>query len=331
LKTNCRPSSKAPFFYKKQKRSTSNGSRPIHPSSPASREYFHRHFASAFPQMTRHVTTQHGLLHAFLAAVPFVAAVNAVPPAPSADPEAKEGSEVNLENDRTSNRTRMRREDEFIDYQDGESRNTLTYSGSYAVGFRGRKDWQFTIDWPLVSYHAAANSTLQSATGLGDVKLTLNHAFESSRKIRWNIGMDLQLDTARKLGLGDGMYVLSPFAGFSWRFCERAKLTASFKYNQSVATKAGVSERQTLEFRPGVEVNLPGRSYGYVEYAPKWDFAQGSSNGSFNKFAGSSLKFELGRSWDRDERLVVAFRYEMPLTESSRSGTYVLGVTYRFK
>ena len=143
--------------------------------------------------------------------------------------------------------------------------------------------------------------------------------------------MDLQLDTAGKLGLGDGMVVVSPFAGFSWRFCERAKFTASMKYNQSVATRGGVSERQTLEFRPGVEVNLPGRWYGFVEYAPKWDFAQGSSNGSYNKFAGSSLKFELGRSWDRDERLVVAVRYEQPLTESSRLGTYVLGITYRFK
>lgn len=255
----------------------------------------------------------------------------AAPAQPSPAPEATESDEVNIENDKTSNRTRLRLENEFIDYTDGESRNTLTYSGSYAVGFRGRKDWQFTLDWPLVSYHAAPGSGLQSATGIGDVKLILNHAFESSSKVRWNIGMEAQLDTARKLGLGDGMYVLSPFAGFSWRFCKRAKLTASFKYNQSIATREGVSERQTFELKPGIEINLPGRWYSYVEYAPKWDLAKGESIGAFNSFAGASMKFEVGRSWDRDERLVVAFRYEQPLTESSRQGTYVVGVTYRFK
>jgi hypothetical protein len=257
--------------------------------------------------------------------------MNGVSAEPAPASPATGGTEVNLENDKTSNRTRVRLENEFIDYKDGESRNTLTYSGSYAVGFRGRKDWQLTLDWPLVSYHAAPGSGLESATGMGDLKLTLNHAFETSRKIRWNIGLEAQFDTARKLGLGDGMYVLSPFAGFSWRFCERAKLTASFKYNQSVATRDGVGERQTFEFKPGLEVNLPERWYAYVEYAPRWDGTKGATVGSFNNFAGSSLKFEVGRAWDRDERLVVALRYELPLTESSREGTYLLGLTYRFK
>lgn len=92
-----------------------------------------------------------------------------------------------------------------------------------------------------------------------------------------------------------------------------------------------MSERQTLEFRPGAEVNFPGRWYGCIEYAPKWDLAKVSGAESLNEFAGASLKFELGRSWDRDEWLVVVVRYEQPLSESSRRGTYVFGVTYRFK
>jgi len=276
-------------------------------------------------------TACRSVLSAFLAGMPLVNDGIGAPPPSAPTSDSTEGSEVNLENDKTSNRTRIRIENEFIDYTDGESRNTLTYSASYAVGFRERKEWQLTIDWPLVSYHAAPGSTLQSATGMGDVVLTLNHAFESSKAVRWNIGMKAQLDTARKLGIGDGMYVLSPFAGFSWRFCPSAKLTASLQYNQSVATREGVNERQTFEFKPGMEINLHGRWYGYVEYAPKWDFANGTGVGAFNNFAGSSVKFELGSAWGKDDRLVAALRYELPLTESSRRGTYVLGVTYRFK
>ena len=275
--------------------------------------------------------TSRVLLFTSIAGTLACSTVNAEPPASTPASDNTEGDELNVENDKTSNRTRIRVENEFIDYTDGESRNTLTYSATYAVGFRDRKDWQLTMEWPLVSYHAAPGMTLQSATGMGDVELTLNHAFESSRNIRWNIGMKAQLDTARKLGIGDGMCVLSPLAGFSWRFCTSAKLTASFQYNQSIATRDGVSERQTFEFKPGVEVNLPGQWYGYIEYAPKWDFAKGRGVGSFENFAGSSVKFELGSACGKDDRLVVALRYELPLTESSRRGTYVLGVTYRFK
>jgi hypothetical protein len=69
----------------------------------------------------------------------------------------------------------------------------VTYSGSYAVGFRGRKDWQLTLDWPLVYYHAGSASTTASATGMGDLELTLTHAFETSRKVRWSLGMKTRL------------------------------------------------------------------------------------------------------------------------------------------
>jgi len=127
------------------------------------------------------------------------------------------------------------------------------------------------------------------------------------------------------------MYVLSPQAGFSWRLSPRAKLSAALQYNQSVSEREGVGQRKTLDFKPGLEFDFPGRWYGYVEYAPKWDFTKGNRIGSFENFAGSSLKFELGSAWGKDDRLVVALRYELPLTESSRRGTYVLGVTYRFK
>lgn len=242
-----------------------------------------------------------------------------------------EESEINIENDRTSHRTRIRIENEFIDFTSGDALNTLTYSASYAVGFRDRKDSQITIDWPLVHYHASQASTQKSATGMGDVEMTLNHAFESRKNIRWSLGMKVRLDTAMEPQLGDGMNVISPLASFSWRFMPRAKLMASLQYDQSISEREGVSQRQTLTFKPGLEFDFPGRWYGYVEYAPKWDFSRESSSGTFRRFAGSSMKFELGRAWGRDDRMVVAGRYELPLTESSRRGTFVLGVTYRFK
>jgi hypothetical protein len=271
------------------------------------------------------------LLFSSLAGVLACGALIAAPPPSAPKPADTEEAEINIENDRTSHRTRIRIENEFIDYTSGDALNSLTYSGSYAIGLHGRKDWQLTIDWPLVHYHAGPSSTTASATGMGDVELTFDHAFETSGKLRWNVGMKVRLDTAMEPQLGDGMYVLSPRAAVSWRLNPRVKLMAALQYNQSISEREGVIQRKTLDFKPGVEFDFPGRWYGYIEYAPKWDFAKGNNVGSFRNFAGSSLKFELGCAWGPDDRLVFTARYEMPLTESSRRGTYVFGVSYRFK
>jgi hypothetical protein len=254
----------------------------------------------------------------------------AAPPQSSPSPGDIEG-ELNVENDRTLQRTRMRLENEFIDYESGDSLNTLTYSGGIAFGFRGRKEWQLTLDWPLVAYRAGPSSTVGSATGMGDLEATFTRAFETRWKVRWSLGMKTRFATAMESQLGDGMYVLSPLAAGSWRLNPWVKLLATFQYNYSVAEREGVGKRRTLDFKPGVEFDLPGRWYGYVEYAAKRDFASGGSGGALGYIAGASLKFEIGSAWGRDDRLVLIARYEMPLAESSRRGTYVLGVSYRFK
>lgn len=254
----------------------------------------------------------------------------AAPPQSSPAPANTEG-ELNVENDRTIQRTRIRLENEFIDYKSGDSLNTLTHSGGIAFGFRGRKEWQLTVDWPLVSYHAGPSSSAGSATGMGDMEATFTGAFQTRWKVRWTLGMKTRFDTAMESQLGDGMYVLSPLAAGSWRLNPWVKLLATFQYNYSIAEREGVAIRRTLDFKPGVEFNLPQRWYGYVEYSAKRDFVNKGSGGSLGYIAGSSVKFEIGSAWGRDDRLVLAARYELPLAESSRRGTYVLGVTYRFK
>ncbi len=255
----------------------------------------------------------------------------AAPPSSAPKPADAEDTEINLENDKTAHCTRLRIENEFIDYKSGDALNTLTYSGSYAVGFKGRKEWQLTLDWPLVHYHAGGGSTYASATGMGDLQLALTHTFENIWNVRWSLGLKTQLDTAMQSQLGDGMYVLSPLAAASWRLNSRVKLMATFQYNHSVAEREGVTSRRTFDFKPGVEFDLHGRWYAYVEYAGKRDFSGGVGGGRFRNLVGSSVKFELGSAWGSNEQWVFALRYEMPLMESSRRGTYVAGVTYRFK
>jgi hypothetical protein len=270
------------------------------------------------------------ILVAPIASVLACCGLMAAPPQPLSDSADTDG-ELNVENDRTLQRTRIRLENEYIDYKSGDSLNTFTQSGGISYGSRERKLWQLTLDLPLVTYHAGPSSKVGSATGIGDVETTFTRAFETKRNVRWSLGMKTRFDTAMESQLGDGMYVLSPLAAGSWRLNDWMKLLVAFQYNYSVAEREGVGMRRTLDLKPGVEFDLPRRWYCYVEYAVKRDFANRGGGGTLGYIAKSSVKFELGSAWGRDERLVFIARYELPLTESSRRGTYVLGVSYRFK
>jgi len=232
--------------------------------------------------------------------------------------------EIDNDLDPTVIHSRLRVANEFIDREAGAWQNKTTFSGTYGFGFEEQNDSRLTLSVPVVEYNAGRVSGSNDASGLGDIELLIAHVFDPTGRFRWGLGVETAFDTATEPQLGDERVRLSPIAGFAWRFSPQVKFQTFIQYNQSVAKEADVKNQQDLEFKPSLEVDLPWECYGYVEWASKWNLEH---EGDYS----SKFKIEIGRGLGSREQLVVALRYEIPLTESSDQGIYSVGLTYVFK
>ncbi len=233
---------------------------------------------------------------------------------------AAEPIEVDPGLDTTVLHSRVRLGNEFIDRDDGASKNTTKLSLAYAFGRTSQRDWSIQLELPLVAVRGGAGG---SATGFGDASVRLVHVVDPTGVFRWAAGVETQFNTAAQDQLGDGVFRVSPLLGFALQPSATWKFQTVMQFDQSLTRESGVSEQQELKLMPSLQCDLPNGFFAFTETELKWNLRD-------NNAFGAKLKFEIGRGFGSHDQWVMSARYEVPLTESDDEHTFSVGFAYVF-
>lgn len=195
-----------------------------------------------------------------------------------------ESIEVDPGLDPTVLHSRIRLGNEFIDRDDGASKNTTKLSLAYAFGREPHRDWSIQLDLPLVAVWGGVE---RNATGFGDASMHLVHVVDPEGVFRWAMGVETQFNTAAQDQLGDGVFRVSPLLGLALQSSAEWKFQAVMQFDQSLTRESGVSEEQELKLMPSLQCELANGFFAYTETELTWNLRD---NAAF----GAKLKFEIG-------------------------------------
>ena len=193
----------------------------------------------------------------------------------SVDSAAAAADELKALNDQTIIQSSVWLDTEWDQFKHGAEKATWTLGGLWGWRVSDRQDWAVRLKVPFVYDRSDEASGHADVGGLGDIEVATATAFRLSDVWRTGGGMELHADTASNPALGDSVWRLHSSWSVARDVTNWLTLTATAKYNHSVAEGHNVEPQRYLELSLPATFILPQSWSIVTRYKAKIDFENG--------------------------------------------------------
>ncbi len=212
-------------------------------------------------------------------------------PAPSADTLEDPRIDVGGENPVFPKR-RIFVSYDWQDLQQGEHLNRGRLRMLQPFGRDARYSWQ--IELPYEQLREADGNVIR---GLSDIGTRINWTFYRTPRLRQNLGLNVQWQTAHDSRLSDNATLLQPQYAFSYARSETFVVSGQLTYARSVDRDRGAPIVNRLAFEPSATVLLPESWSCTVATRLSWNFERkklaATARGTLGFILGQRKEWEL--------------------------------------
>ncbi len=186
---------------------------------------------------------------------------------------------------------------DWRDLRDGETLNRVRLRLLHPFGPDLRYSWQ--IELPYERLDQADGNTV---FGLSDIATRINWTFYRTRKLRQNLGLNVQWQTAQDRRLSDNATLLQPQYAFSYASSETFVVSGQLAYARSIERERGTVAVNRLAFEPSATVLLPDSWSCTVATRLSWNFEReklaATVRGTLGFAMGTRNEWELDMSME---------------------------------
>jgi hypothetical protein len=192
-------------------------------------------------------------------------------------------------------------------FSGGADNDRFRIKGQQAFGPKYRLGFGYEI--PFIDAHRTGD--VQSASGLGDIKLIASAILGDTGKFKNAAAAEFTFPSAANNALGFGQTIIKAVWSFSIPLGERTALSGIFGYNKAVNTNTGQQGINSFEPQTVLVYKFTGRVAGYLDYDMYRDF-------NVDQF-GQTLKGGLTFGLDRRLRWSLSPYAQFPLNHFTSS------------